>query len=41
VKRHPSGEYHLWHILPGDGDGPYKNCTPAVKFTSENCTGLA
>eukprot|EP01051_Picozoa_sp_SAG22_P010511 SAG22_NODE_950_length_6352_cov_23.892212_6_plen_558_part_00 len=29
IKRHPSGEYHLWHILPGDGDGHYTNCTAA------------
>jgi hypothetical protein len=29
IKRHPSGQYHLWHILPGDGadDPAYKNCT--------------
>ena len=32
VKRHPSGEYHLWHILPGDGvdDPGYRNCTPGL-----------
>ena len=27
IKRHPSGQYHLWHILPGDGNGQYKNCS--------------
>ena len=27
IKRHPSGEYHLWHILPGNGDGECKNCS--------------
>jgi hypothetical protein len=28
VKYHaPSGQYHLWHILPGNGDGQYRNCS--------------
>ena len=22
-----TGQYHLWHILPGDGNGQYKNCS--------------
>ena len=29
IKRHPNGDYHLWHILPGNGvnDPGYKNCS--------------
>ena len=27
IKRHPSGEYHLWHILPGNGAGHMRNCS--------------
>ena len=27
IKRHPSGEYHLWHILPGNGNGRIRNCS--------------
>ena len=39
IKRHPSGRFHLWHILPGNGDGKDKNCSHGGAYDSSHNPG--